>query len=78
MGHVGTSRVRQLAAQWKVRFTLKGFQERARLGMGLDAEDACNVLALLKPRDLVRRLVSEKTGEWMYVFKPSVSGTIVT
>ena len=69
--------IRGLAAQGKVRFTLKAFQELARLGIGLDEEDACDVLANLKPSDLVGRLVSEKTSEWMYVFKPSVAGTVV-
>ncbi|SRR6266511_868809 len=64
-------RVRQLAAERKVRFTLKAFQELARLGMGLDEEDACDVLA---KGDLAGRLVSERTGEWMYVFNPSVGG----
>jgi hypothetical protein len=42
--------------------------------MGLDEDDACDVLANLRPKDVVRRLVSTKTGEWMYVFNPSVSG----
>ena len=60
-----------------MRFTLKAFQELARLGMGLDEEDACNVLANLTRSDLVGRLVSEQTGEWMYVFKPSVAGVVV-
>jgi hypothetical protein len=66
-----------LAAERKVRFTLKAFQELARLGMGLDEDDACEVLARLTPSDLVGRLVSERTGEWMYVFRPSVGGTVV-
>jgi hypothetical protein len=69
--------VRRFAAERKVRFTLKAFQELARLDMGLDEEDACDVLAKLKLSDLVGRLVSEKTREWMYVFKPSVGGTVV-
>ena len=69
--------IRGLAAQRKVRFTLKAFQELGRLGMGPDEEDACDVLANLTRRDLVGRLVSEKTGEWMYVFKPSVAGVVV-
>jgi hypothetical protein len=64
-----------LAAERKVRFTLKAFQELARLGMGLDEEDACDILAKLNPSDVVGRLVSERTGEWMYVFNPSVGGT---
>jgi hypothetical protein len=60
--------IRGLAARRTVRFTLKAFQELSRLGMGLDEDDACDVLANLTRRDLVGRLVSEKTGEWMYVF----------
>ena len=69
--------IRGLAAQRKVRFTLKAFQELGRLGMGLDEEDACDVLANLTPSDLVGRLVSEKTGEWMYVFKPFLGEIVV-
>jgi hypothetical protein len=69
--------IRTLAAQRNVRFTLKAFQELARLGMGLDEQDACDVLAKLTPSDLVRRLVSEKTGEWMYVFKPSIGEMVL-
>jgi hypothetical protein len=45
--------------------------------MGLDEDDACDVLANLIRRDLVGRLVAEKTGEWMYVFTPSVAGVVV-
>ena len=56
---------------------MKALQELARLDMGLDEEDACDVLANLAPSDLVERFVSKKTGEWMYVFKPSVGGTVV-
>lgn len=55
---------------------MKALQELAALGMGLDEEDACDVLANLAPTDLVERLVSKKTGEWMYVFKPSVGGVV--
>ena len=69
--------IRGLAAQRKVRFTLKAFQELGRLGMGLDEEDACGVLANLTRTDLVGRLVSEKTGEWMYVFKPTVAEVVI-
>ncbi|MGH6690012.1 MAG: type II toxin-antitoxin system MqsR family toxin [Gammaproteobacteria bacterium] len=67
-------RVRRLAAERKVRFTLEAFQELARLDIGLDEEDACDVLEKLTPSDLVGRLASEKNGEWMYVFNPSVAG----
>ena len=45
--------------------------------MGLDEEDACDVLANLTRSDMVGRLASEKTGKWMYVFKPFVAGVVV-
>ncbi len=65
-------RVRALAADQKVRFTLKAVRELAALG--LDAADACESLESLKAADFVKRLVSEATGDWMYVFKPHVGG----
>ena len=49
----------------------------AALGMGLDEEDACDVLANLATSDFVERLRSKKTGEWMYVFKPTVGEVIL-
>jgi hypothetical protein len=69
--------VHGLVAQRRVRFTLKARQELAMLGAGLDEEDACDVLASLGASDFAGRLVSEGTGEWMYVFKPLVAGTPV-
>lgn len=65
-------RVRALAAERKVRFTLKAVRELAAIG--LDATGACESLESLKAADFVERLVSETTGEWMYVFKPKVGG----
>jgi hypothetical protein len=56
---------------------LKAFQELARLSMDLDEEDACEILATLRPSDLARRVVSTRTGEWMYVFTPTIGGTVV-
>ncbi len=47
------------------------------LGWGFDAEDACQMLASLTSRNFAGRLVSKITGEWMYVFKPSVSGAVL-
>ena len=70
-------RIRELADRRKVRFTIKALQELAALDVGLDEEDACDVLAHLGPSDFVERLVSQKTGEWMYVFKSSVGGVAV-
>src|SRR5271169_942359 len=66
-------RVRALAAERRVRFTLKALRELATLD--LDATDACEVIEALKPGDFVQRLVSDATGEGMYVFKPRIAET---
>jgi hypothetical protein len=68
-------RVRALAAERKLRFTLKAVRELAAIG--LDASDACEALEGLKTADFIKRLVSDATGEWMYVFKPKVGGVLV-
>jgi hypothetical protein len=69
------TRVRRLAAERRVRFTLKAQRELAILG--LDAPDGCEVLANLGTGDAAARLRSSTTGEWMYVFKPAAAGDIV-
>ena len=69
--------IHELARWGQVRFTLKASHELAALGAGLDAQDACGVLAVLTIDDFAARLRSEGTGEWMYVFKPTVAGTVV-
>jgi hypothetical protein len=71
------ARIRGLAAERRVRFTLKALRELAALDMGLDEEDACHVLATLVASDFAERRVSRRTGEWMYIFRPSVGGLIV-
>lgn len=71
------AKIRELAAQRKVRFTLKAFRELAALEMGLDQADACDVLANLATSDFIERLGSKKTGEWMYVFKPTVGEVVL-
>ena len=63
-------------SQERVRFTIKALRELAALAMGLDEKDACHVLANLAASDFGERLVSKKTGEWMYVFKPRVGGVV--
>jgi hypothetical protein len=45
------------------------------LGFGLDEGDACDLLAGLGDKDFAERLVSEHTGETLYVFKPLVADT---
>ena len=69
-------RIHELAGRGRVRLTLKATRELTALG-GLDVQDACDVLAALTARDLSERFESEHTGEWMYVFKPAVAGTVV-
>jgi hypothetical protein len=66
-----------LAGRGQVRFTLKALRELAALGAGLGVQDACDVLAALTADDFAARLESELTGEWMYIFKPAVVGTVV-
>ncbi len=70
-------RINELAGRGRVRLTLKAARELAALGAGLDVQDACDVLASLSAVDFAERFESEHTGEWMYVFKPSVAGTLV-
>lgn len=70
-------RIHELTGQGRVRFTLKALYELAGLAAGLDVQDACDVLAALVSDDFVGRLESERTGEWLYVFKPAVAGSVV-
>ena len=70
-------RARELAAQGRVRFTMKALRELTALDLVLDEEDACHVLANLAASDFVERLGSRRTGEWMYVFRPRVGGVVV-
>lgn len=67
-------RIRALVAQRRVSFTLRAFRELAWLGMGLEEEEARDVLTNLAEGEFVERVRSKSTGEWMYVFKPEVGG----
>ncbi len=71
------TRVRELAAARKVLFTLKARRELASLDIGLDEEDACDILVSLKAEYSDGRLESATTGEWMYLFKPQLAGTVL-
>ncbi len=70
-------RIRELAAAREVLFSLKARRELAALGIGLDEEDACDVLAKLTAGDSAGRITSAATGEWMYLFKPMLGGTVL-
>jgi hypothetical protein len=71
------TRIRVLAAARDVRFTLKALRELAGLELGLEEEDACEVLAELTAEDSAGRVASAATGEWLYLFKPQVSETVL-
>ena len=71
------TRTRDLALARKVVFTLKARRELASLQFGLDEQDACDVLANLSSEDSAGRLKSPATGEWAYVFKPLLAGTVL-
>lgn len=71
------TRIRELAAARKILFTLKARRELASLAFGLDEEDACELLANLNSDDSAGRLESAATGEWMYLFKPQLAGTVL-
>ena len=64
-----------LAAAGRVRFTLKALRELAALS--LDADDAVDVLRALSRTDAHGRLRTAGTGEWMYVFKPTVGEQVI-
>jgi hypothetical protein len=71
------TRTRDLGLARKVLFTLKARRELASLQFGLDEQDACDVLANLAAEDSAGRLKSPATGEWAYVFKPVLAGTVL-
>ncbi len=66
-------RVHSLASTGRVLFTLKSLRELASLDLGLDEEDALEILRRLRGADSTGRLRSEHTGEWLYVFLPRVA-----
>lgn len=64
------SRTRRLARDNRVAFTAKAEAELA--AMWLRRIDVIEVLSTLSSQDLYERRVSDRTGEWLYVFKPEV------
>lgn len=66
------ARLRRLAADGNIRFTL---QELADLG--LDVNDAVEVLQGVASGDSAERFASAETGEWLYVFKPRMGERIL-
>jgi hypothetical protein len=68
-------RIRDHAAAGRVSFTLKAVRELAVLS--LDADDAVDVLRSLSGTDVHGRVRSEDSGEWLYVFKPTVGDLFI-
>src|SRR5258708_2831892 len=71
------SRIRSLAAAGSIRMTGKALEELAALDIGLEPDEVCTVLCELKDEDLIVRVRSARSREWLYVFKPEIAGTIV-
>jgi hypothetical protein len=63
-------RIQELVVQGHVGFTHKANEELKALG--LNQEDGLEIIAGLTAKDFAARLTSEVTGEWMYVFRPSL------
>lgn len=60
--------IRAAAEDGRILFTYKALVEMAELGC--DREDVRDILASLDAREFFRRVRSERTGEWLYEFKP--------
>lgn len=71
------TRISALAASRQVSFTLKARGELAELGIGLDEEDACELLAALAAQHSMGRQRSSATGEWLYIFKPPLDDKVL-
>ena len=69
--------IRRCGLTRSVDFTVKADEELLGLGLALNHDDACDVLARLSIRDFEERTVSTRTGEVMYVFTPRVAGVLL-
>jgi len=69
--------IRDLACRYRVRFTHKALDELAELEIDIDEQDVCEILATLTAREFADRIAATRTGEWMYVFKPRIAGSVL-
>jgi hypothetical protein len=69
------ARTRELAELGKIRLTHKALLEASELGC--DASDVVAVLRGLEAKDFARRVRSELTAEWLYVWNPTLGGAII-
>ena len=68
------AKIRELACQGMVGFTIKAFEELKAIDLGLNAMDVCNILEELNESDFAEVITSVITGEKLYVFIPNVAG----
>lgn len=71
------TRIRNLARTDRVSFTRKAITERGLLRLGLTERDAIALLADIRVAQFDRRLRSRDSGEWLYVFRPTVGATVL-
>lgn len=71
------AKINRLAKEGKIRFTHKALREISRLEMDLDVDDVCSMLQEIKVKYFWEKTRSDKTGEWMYIFKPIVAGITI-
>jgi hypothetical protein len=69
--------IRRCGLMRNVEFTVKADEELLGLGLALNQDDACDVLARISMRDFAERTISTLTGEFMYVFTPQVAGVVL-
>jgi len=71
------ARIHRLAAEGKVQFTEKAFEELRALPLGISIEDGHHVLENLTAGECTGRLVSRATDEWLFVFKPRIAEIVL-
>jgi hypothetical protein len=71
------ARIHRLAAEGKVQFTEKAFEELRGLPLGISVQDAHNILENLTAGECARRRVSREAEEWLYVFKPRIAEIVL-
>ena len=68
------TRIHEAARAGRVRLTGKALRELAELDPVVDEADVIEALLSLTASDLEARLRSTGTGEWLYVFTPTLDG----
>ena len=71
------ARIHRLAAEGKVQFTEKAFEELRALPLGIGIEDAHHILERLTAGECAGRVVSRESDEWLYVFKPRITEIVL-